>query len=80
MKRFIRHRKTREFLMRDGQWTLDWRAAMVFLDVKSTYEEFKLRNLKEVESVVIIDDDPTEVYDIAVPLPYLDPTTGQPWL
>ena len=80
MKRVIRHRTTHAFLTEGGQWSPDYSAAKGFPDTKAVCEEFKLRKLKEVESVLISEEDPSEFYKPIIPLPTLDPTTGKPWL
>src|SRR5690242_10956919 len=56
------------FLTEEGQWSPDYNAAKIFPDTKAVYEEFKLRELKEVESVLFSEDDPSEFYKPIIPL------------
>ncbi len=80
MKRVIRHRITHAFLTNDGQWSTDYAAAKLFADAKAVCDEFESRDLKEVEGLLVPEENPSEFYKPIVPLPALDPTTGKPWL
>jgi hypothetical protein len=80
MKRFIRHRKTRKFLTSDGLWVSGHQAARVFADIKAVCAAMQQHQLENVESVLMLGDDLSKGQDIIVPLPFLDPKTGRPWV
>ena len=48
-------------------------------DVKSVCVALERHNLKDVESVLIVEDELSEPYELVVPLPLLNPATGRPW-
>ena len=79
MKRFIRNKKTLQYLKSDGLWTNDIKSAMVFADAMCVNLICMQRKLEDVEAVLVIGEQPSP-HDIIVPLPYLDPSTGRPWL
>ena len=70
MKRVIRNKKTRQFLAKDGRWTSDHTAAMVFANVKAVEAIYEAQSLKNVEEVLMVGDEPSARYDVIVPLPF----------
>ena len=79
MKRLIRNKATGKFLARDGQWTPDHRAALVFPDIKALCAVLQTLDVEGLESVLQAGEEPSKRYDVVVPLPFRDPESGKPW-
>ncbi len=71
MKRLIRSRATRQYLGRDGHWTSDVAQAAEFPDTETVISLQIRENLRGIEEVLQMGKQPSQLYDVAVPLPDL---------
>lgn len=67
MRKVVRHSVTGAYWS-SGRWLDDWRFAQDFLEYEDAYKCAKEHKLRDVESHYIYGDEPSTVYDWAVPL------------
>ena len=73
MRRFVRHKGTGTYLNQDGRWIDKPSGALHFESIQTVLTVQRQLNLREIEIVLQLGPEPSEEYDIAVPL--RDPLT-----
>ena len=68
MKRLVRHRTTRAYLDRNGGWTRDMSRQEHFESIQDILVVQRRFQLRDIEVVLQMGDEPSTEYDIALPL------------
>ena len=68
MLRFVRHKGTRSYWSKDGVWTGEASAAQHFDSIQTVLHIQRQLKLREIEIVLQVGSEPSEEYDIALPL------------
>lgn len=66
--RVIRNQATRLYLRDDGNWTAECHEAKPFLNIQAVVSTVQRFQLKKVELVLQIGDNPSPQYDVVFPL------------
>lgn len=82
MRKLIRNKATKAFLMNGGEWTTDPEFAQQFRDAAAAYEAANHLHLTDAEFYYLIGETPSE-HDITIPIisslsPYAAPQCGAP--
>ena len=66
--KLVRHKNTRAYLGNDGAWTHDAGSARQFTDIQNVLQLQRELDLKEIEMVLQMGEEPSKEYDISLPL------------
>ncbi|HTL58516.1 MAG TPA: hypothetical protein VL361_22705 [Candidatus Limnocylindrales bacterium] len=68
MRRLIKHKPTNMYLTANGHWTHEPSAAWQFENIQTILNIQRQFNLTEIEIVLQVGPEPSNEYDIALPL------------
>ena len=68
MKRLVRHRTTRAYLAQNGGWTRDTKQLEHFESIQAILAIKRRFQLRDIEVVLQMGEEPSAEYDIALPI------------